>query len=79
MYKYDLNFNTIQNLQDAGCDEETIASFLSHQNNGQINEGLKLLQAYRKSILDNLHNNQKQIDYLDYFIYQIKKANANLK
>lgn len=73
MYKYDSGFNAVRDLQNTGCNKEIISSFLNYQNNGEINECLKLLQTYRKSVLGDLCNNQKQIDCLDYFIYQIRK------
>ena len=35
----------------------------------------KILENHRKCVLDNVHKNEKQIDCIDYFIYQMKKEN----
>ena len=67
----------IQNLKDAGCDEDTIEAFIEDIRDEKINDGLKILAAYRRSLLDNLHKEQKRIDCLDYLVYTMqKKANA---
>ena len=36
---------------------------------------LKLLAGYRFSLLERIHEEEKKIACLDYFIYQIKKSN----
>lgn len=64
----------IQNLKDAGCDSETIEKFMADLQKGKEANGLKRLAVHRKNLLDSLHREQKRIDCLDYFIYQMKKA-----
>ena len=64
----------VQNLKDAGCDDGTIAAFMKAINSGRLAEGLKLLSMHRRSLLEDLHEDQKQIDCLDYLIYQLNKT-----
>lgn len=63
----------IQNLRDAGCDSGIITAFVKNINENKIAEGLKLLDTHRSILLECLHRDQKQIDCLDYLVYQIKK------
>lgn len=63
----------IQNLQDAGCDEETIRAFTEDLRKGRIAAELKRLAAHRCALLDGLHRKQKQIDCLDYLVYTLKE------
>jgi hypothetical protein len=64
---------TIQNLKDAGCDSAAIAAFLKEVKSGKSVRAMKLLEKHRRTLLDDLHENQKQIDCLDYLVYQMKK------
>mgnify|MGYP000581695562 CR=1 FL=1 len=63
----------IQNLKDAGCDEDTIQTFVEDLRKEKVAEGLKLLATHRRSLLDDLHKDQKQIDCLDYLVYKLEK------
>ena len=63
----------IQNLRDAGCDQDTIACFIKLSEQEKIDKELCLLSKHRKELLDCVHENQKKIDCLDYLIYQLKK------
>lgn len=65
----------IQNLKDAGCDQKTIAAFIESLKNNRAEEGMKLLAAYRRSVLEEVHKEQKKIDCLDYLVYKMKKTN----
>lgn len=64
------------NMKDFGCDEKTIEVFLAcfekHDKEGQM----KILKECRKKILGELHQNQKNIDLLDYMTYQLEKCNC---
>ncbi len=64
----------VQNLKDAGCSQNTITAFIEDIRNDKIIEGLKLLAIHRRSLLDELHKEQKQIDCLDYLIYKMQKT-----
>jgi DNA polymerase III delta subunit len=63
----------IQNLEDAGCESDTITAFVDNMTKGKTAESIKLLNRHRQSLLDILHSYQRQIDCLDYLIYQITK------
>lgn len=63
----------VQNMEDAGCGEETIEQFLKCLKKGSVDQQLLLLSRYRRSLLEKLHEGQKKIDCLDYLIYQIQK------
>lgn len=59
-----------QNLADAGCSEEFMASF---EEAGDDAERLRRLRSRRKELLVSLHADQYRLDCLDYLIYQMKK------
>lgn len=63
----------IQNLKDAGCEEELIKRFMLYDMEGKLKEQLKLLAKHRCLLLDEIHKGQKKIDCLDYLIYNMKK------
>ena len=45
----------IQNLEDAGCDPETVEEFLALDGEGKTGEQLKLLARQRRQLLDRVH------------------------
>lgn len=59
----------IQNLKDAGCEQNFINEFIKHETSVQFS----LLAKHRSNLLDELHKNQKQIDCLDYLIFNLKQ------
>lgn len=67
----------IQNLMDAGCSRDTITAFVEDIRAEKIAEGLKLLAAHRRFLLECLHKEQKRIDCLDYLVYQLEKMQKN--
>lgn len=64
----------IQNLKDAGCDSEMIAAFVMDVREQKTAQALKRLSMHRRSLLEKLHKEQKQIDCLDYLVYQMEKG-----
>ncbi len=69
-----------RNLQDADCNSEVIEKFFQFKQTGRTSEQLKLLNVQRKHLLETLHKNQKQIDCLDYLIFQLEQGiDKNLK
>lgn len=66
----------VQNLIDAGCGQELIAEFMDNLRKDNISKDLKLLEAHRRILLDNLHKEQKRIDCLDYLVYKMTKENS---
>ena len=63
----------IQNLEDAGCSQETAAQFMELGVMGKKKDQLKLLEQHRKRLLETIHKNEKQIDCLDYLVFRMKK------
>ena len=63
----------IQNLKDAGCSEDKIKAIMKDIREDKISDGLKLLSKHRRLLLDHLHEGQKQIDCLDYLVYQLER------
>ena len=63
----------IQNLKDAGCNEDSITAYIKEIRAEKISDGLKLLSIHRRSLLAHLHEDQKRIDCLDYLVYQLEK------
>ena len=64
----------IQNLKDAGCSQETINCGLSCLDMGKKAELLKRLENHRKGLLEKVHEGEKQIDCLDYLVFQIDRC-----
>lgn len=75
---YNKKEDIIKNLRDAGCDEEDIECFISEFCAGNKKIGEKRLREYRTELLDDLHEVQQRIDYLDYFLYKLNKSEINV-
>ena len=60
-----------QNLMDAGCDPVQIEVFEHLAAEGGR---LDLLETHRKDLLEKLHQSQRQLDCLDYLLYQLRKG-----
>lgn len=63
----------IQNLKDAGCDDELIAQFSDLNTQSKTHEQLRILACHRQRLIEQLHQNQKRVDCLDYLIYTLRK------
>lgn len=65
----------IQNLKDAGCTLEMMECITAHleEDEGDMEELLKLLEQHRSCLLGKVHEREKQIDCLDYLVYQIRR------
>lgn len=70
---YQTEGELVQNMVDAGCEEETIASVLACLKQGQKKKGLLLLQRQRKMLLDGIHRNQSCIEFLDGVLWGMRK------
>ena len=64
----------LQNLSDAGCDEETISRFEALSGRDDTPAQQKLLYAYRKELVDAVHADQSKLSCLDYLIYRMQKT-----
>lgn len=64
-----------QNLIDAGCDETTVNNCMCLAEQKKEKEMQFILKMHKKNLLDNIHAEQKQIDCLDFLMYQMEKGN----
>lgn len=64
-----------QNLTDAGCSEELIKKCMELFRQNETAQMIKLLRAYKESMLALLHKSEESIDCLDFLIYRLKKEN----
>ena len=62
--RYDSEAAIVRNLEDAGCDQDTITDFVEQLRMGNQKDQLRLLEKNRKFLL---------IDCLDYLVYQISQ------
>ena len=63
----------IQNMKDAGCDDCCIQDFFYQYDNGNEKQWDKVLAVHRKGLLNQLHEEQRKIDCLDYLTFQLRK------
>ena len=68
---------TLGNLRDAGCNDDTIAAYRRISERSLPHEVIcrqqaHLLGDYRKTLLEQLHEDQKRIDCLDHLLYRLK-------
>lgn len=63
----------VLNLKAAGFDETLIQKFLACRKAGKTMEQLRLLAQKREGLLDRVHREEKQINCLDYLVYQIER------
>lgn len=75
------NYDTsiLKNLKDAGCDAQTIERYCALESRSCCRacarkEQIRLLQQYRKQLMDELHGCQSRLDCLDYLIYHLKEV-----
>lgn len=69
----------IQNLKDAGCEKELVSEIIELYDKSKKEKIQEKLQVHRKKILDKEHKAQKQIDCLDFFLYQMKKEEKKIE
>ena len=63
----------ILNLNAAGFDESLAQEFVDCWKAGKTVEQLRLLAQQRAGLLEQLHREEKQIHWLDYLVYQLRK------
>ena len=62
-----------QTLIDAGCGQELVqrcAALIEGENTA---EALRILSRHRRTLLDTVHQGERQIDCLDYLVYKLEK------
>lgn len=72
-----LNFAAIADtLIETGFDEKEVREFFNtySMEGGNLENQINMLKKYRVELLDDIHLKQKQLDKLDYIIYEIKKC-----
>lgn len=62
-----------QNLLDAGCCEQTVKICMDFAKNGEWNRITAQMADCKKTLLRQVHTSQKQIDCLDFLVYEIEK------
>lgn len=62
-----------QNLKDAGCTDEMTETFMALRHREDKEQQIQLLSGHRRHLLEQLHREEKQIEYLDYLLYLIQK------
>lgn len=70
---YNSEEDVIQNLKDAGCDRKIIECFMKCMAQDDVKGQLRLMSEQRQCLLDKVHEDEKQIDCLDYLVYQIDR------
>ncbi len=75
---YNSEEDVIQNLKDAGCDQKIIECFMKCMEQKDFNGQLRLMNEHRKCLLDRVHKEEKQIDCLDYLVYQIDRSRMGM-
>ena len=62
-----------QNLVDAGCGPEIVRQCMALTQKQDQAELMRVLSRHRRTLLDTLHQSEKQIDCLDYLVYTLEK------
>ena len=66
--------SVLDNLKDAGCDEEMIERYRAIASDAPecVPELVRLLAPHRKALLDSLHADQERLECLDYLLFQLR-------
>ena len=62
-----------ENLQDAGCSEDSAQAVENLLRAGQLRDALRQMKVMRCDLMDELHQSQRKVDCLDYLIRQTEK------
>lgn len=74
MIEYGSKEAVVQNLEDAGCAPDIIECCITCMEQGKKKELLKRLDEHRMGLLNKVHEEEKQIDCLDYLVYQVRRC-----
>lgn len=61
-------------LRDAGCPEKTIAACMAENENAAK---LRILEEYRKKLLQTLHTDERRLRCLDYLLYCLRSEGGS--
>ncbi len=64
----------MQNLIDAGCSKDMIDDLMKQLAEDDMESLLQMLEQHRACLLSMVHQKEKQIDCVDYLVYQIKRS-----
>ena len=64
----------MQNLIDAGCSKDMIDDLMKQLAEDDMESLLQMLEKHRACLLSMVHQKEKQINCLDYLVYQIKRS-----
>lgn len=67
----------ILNLEATGLDALQVEEYLSYWNAENTAQQLQLLSRHRATLLDRVHQMEKQIGCLDYLVYRIQRCSAD--
>ena len=70
---YNSKEDVVQNLKDAGCDQEIIQNFMECMEQDDLNGQMQLMEKHRECLLNKVHEEEKHINCLDYLVYQIRR------
>lgn len=65
-----------RNLMDAGCPAELIQAFMKAFETGAMGDCSRLLDGYRRTLLDDIHTEEEKLTCLDYLRYQLRRTDA---
>ena len=63
-----------RNLMDAGCPAELIQAFMKAFETEAMGDCSRLLDRYRRTLLDDIHTEEEKLTCLDYLRYRLNKA-----
>ena len=69
-----MNQALYHNLIDAKCPQELSKRCYELSEHGQTGQMLILLRGHRKELLNQIHEQQKALDCLDYLIFQTERG-----
>ena len=69
-----MNQALYHNLIDAKCSQELSKRCYELFEHGQTGQMLILLRGHRKELLNQIHEQQKALDCLDYLIFQTERG-----
>ena len=64
----------MQNLIDAGCSKDMIDDLMKQLAEDDMESLLQMLEQHRACLLSMVHQKEKQIDCVDYLVYQIQRS-----
>ncbi|HOO61144.1 MAG TPA: hypothetical protein PKV44_01785 [Bacillota bacterium] len=66
----------IENLRDAGCNEDTINHYFAAIDAGDCKEAIHILEKHREKLLEQFHASNDCICCLDFFVTKSEKENG---